>query len=64
MLVSYVVKKSDATKKTNMVLLLSTMHDEMRVSKDQRAKVHPIVYYDHMKGGVDVEDLISSMAST
>ena len=64
MLVSYADKKSNATKKTNIVLLLSTMQDETRVSKDQWAKVHPIVYYDHMKGGVDVEDLISAMAST
>ena len=61
MLVSYADKKSDAKIKTRMVFLLSTMQDEMRVSKDQWAKLQPIVYYDHMNGGVDAVDLTSAM---
>ena len=40
------------------------MFDVMRVSKDQRKKSEPPVYYDHMKGGVDVVDLLSIGAST
>ena len=64
MLVSYADKKSKVKKKTNMVLLLLTIQYEMRVSKDLQAKPQPIVYYDHMKGGVDVVDLISAMTRT
>ena len=58
------MRKSDAKKKTNMVFFwFSTMHDEMRVSKDHQAKPQPKVYYDHMKDGVDAVDLMSAMAS-
>ena len=64
MLVSYADKKSNVKKKTNMVLLLLTIQYEMRVSKDLQAKPQPVVSYDHMKGWVDVADLISAMAST
>ena len=64
MLVSYADKKSNVKKKTNMVLLLLTIQYEVRVSKDLQAKPQPIVSYDHMKGWVDVVDLISAMAST
>ena len=34
------------------------------MSKDERRKPAPIVYYDHMKGGVDIVDLLSTMLST
>ena len=61
MLVSYMDKKKSGKKN---VLFLTTMYDEIRVSKDQRVKPQPIVYYDHMKGGVDVVDLVSIGAST
>ena len=61
MLVSYADKKKSGTK---LVLVLSTMHDTVRVSRDERLKPHPIVYYDHMKGGVDIVDLLSTMLST
>ena len=40
------------------------MSDTLHVSKDQRKKPDPIVYYDHMKGGVDVVDLVPIGAST
>ena len=57
-MVSYADKKKKGTK---VVLFLSTMHDEMHISRDERKKPAPIVYYDHMKGGgVDVVDLLSS----
>ena len=61
MLISYPDKKKKGTK---MVLALMTMFDEMRVSKDLRTKPEPLVYYDHMKGGVDVIDLVSLGATT
>ena len=61
MLISYADKKKKGTK---VVLALSTMHDEMRISKDERKKPAPIVYYDHMKGGVAIVDLLSTMLST
>ena len=59
--ISYADKKNKGTK---IVLALTTMHDEMRVSKDKRKKPEPLVYYDHMKGGVDVIDLVSIRATT
>ena len=61
MLISYTDKKKSGTK---IVLLLSTMHGDIRISKDERKKPQPIVYYDHMKGGVGVVDLLSTMLST
>ena len=54
-LISYADEKKSGTK---VVLALTTMFDTMRVSKDQRKKTEPLVYYDHMKGGVDVVDLV------
>ena len=39
------------------------MNDQMKVSKDQRTKPQIIVYYDHMKRGVDVVDFISAVTS-
>ena len=61
MLISYMDKKKAGKKN---VLFLTTMFNEVRVSRDQRKKPQPIVYYDHMKGGVDVVDLVSIGAST
>ena len=61
MLISYLDKKKTGKKN---VLFLSTMYDEVRVSQDARTKPQPIVYYDHMKGGVDVVDLVSTGVST
>ena len=47
-----------------IVIALTTMHATMRVSKDERRKPEALVYYDYMKGGVDVVDLVSTMLST
>ena len=61
MLISYADKKKS---KTKIVLVLTTMYDKMRLSSDQRTKPQPIAYYDHIKVGVDIIDLLSCMVST
>ena len=61
MLVSYVDKKKNLEKKG---LILTTMHDEVKVTRDERMKPNVHCFYDHTKGGVDVVDLISSSLST
>ena len=55
MLVSYVDKK----KSWENIVLLTTMHDDVRVTKDERCKLYSLVLYDHTKGGVGVVDLVS-----
>ena len=40
------------------------MHDEVKVTRDERMKPNVHCFYDHTKGGVDVVDLISSSLST
>ena len=50
-LTSYVVKK---TKGWKNVLVLSSMHDTVKVTRDERMKPSTIVFYDHTKGGVDI----------
>lgn len=61
MLVSYIDKKN--SDKKNMVVLTS-MHDKVKVSKDERRKPQVHLLYDHTKAGVDVVDLLSSQTST
>ena len=61
MLVSYIDKKNSGKK--NMVVLTS-MHDKIKVSKDERRKPQVHLLYDHTKAGVDVVDLLSSHTST
>ena len=61
MLVSYIDKKNSGKK--NMVVLTS-MHDKVKVSKDERRKPQVHLLYDHTKAGVDVVDLLSSQTST
>ena len=61
MLISYADKKKT---NTQIVLVLTTMYDEMRLSSGQRSKPQPIVYYNHVKGGVDIINLLSCMVST
>ena len=56
MLVSYVDKKK-SWKKT---VLLTTMHDDVRVTKDERFKLYSLVLHDHTIGGVGVVDLVST----
>ena len=40
------------------------MHDDVKVTRDERMKPNVHCFYDHTKGGVDVVDLISSSLST
>lgn len=61
MLISYADKKKSGNK---IVLVISSMHDSVRVTKDGRRKPSPIVFYDHTKGGVDIVDQHSSYCST
>ena len=61
MLVPYVDKKKSGKKN---VVVLTSMHDNVRVTKDERRKPQVHTFYDHTKGGVDVVDLISSNCST
>ena len=44
--------------------MLTTMHDFVKVSRDERKKPHVMVIYASTKGGVDVVDLHSSSIST
>ena len=45
MLVSYIDKKKSGKKN---VLILTTMHDSVKVSRDQRKKPNVHCFYDHM----------------
>ena len=45
-------------------MVLSTMHDKVKVTGDQRLKPQVHTMYDHTKGGVDIVDLMSTMHST
>ena len=59
------VMKSDKKKsgKRN-VLSLSTFHDEVRITKDERRKPDIHKLFDHTKGSVYVVDLISTSFTT
>ena len=61
MLASYIDKKKSGKKN---VIVLSTMHDRVKVTNDQRKKPQIHSMYDHTKGGVDVVDLLSTSHST
>ena len=61
MLASYIDKKKSGKKN---VIVLSTMHDSVKVTNDQRKKPQIHSMYDHTKGGVDVVDLLSTSHST
>ena len=50
MFVSYA---DESKKETKVVLLLSTMHDEVHVSRDTRWRPPPFTYHGHMKSGVN-----------
>ena len=60
-LVSYVDKKKSGKKN---IVVLSTMHGGVRVTKDERKKPNIHAFYDHTKGGADVVDLVSSHNTT
>ena len=61
MLFSYFDKKKSCKKN---VIVLSTMHDNVKITKDQRKKPSVHTMYDHTKGGVYVVDLLSTTHST
>ena len=61
LLVSYIDKKKSG-KRNNVAL--STLHDKVRVTKDERRKPDIHKLYDHTKGGVDVVNLISTSCTT
>ena len=61
MLVSYVDKKKSGKRN---VVVLSTMHNSVSVTKDQRVKPNVHTFCDHTKGGVDVVDLVSPHNTT
>ena len=61
LLVSYVVKKKSGKRN---VLVLSTMHKDVKETKDARLKPHVIAFYDRTKGGVDVMDMIAGNYTT
>ena len=61
MLLSYIDQKKKGKKN---ILALTTMHNQVKLSVDERKKPHAFVFYDHTKGGVDVVDLISAKMST
>ena len=46
------------------MVVLTSMHDKIKVSKDERRKPQVHLLYDHTKAGVDVVDLLSSHTST
>ena len=60
MLVSYVDKKKSWKK----IVLLITMHDDVRVTKNERSKLYSLVLCNHTKGGVGVVDLVSTHNTT
>ena len=55
MFTSYVVNKKSGKRN---ILPLSTMHDDIRCSRDERKKPNTICFYDKTKGGVDVVDMV------
>ena len=61
MLVLNVDKRKSGKKN---VVVSTSMHDNVRVTKDKRRKPQVHTFYDHTKGRVDVVDLISSNCST
>ena len=61
LLVSYINKKKSG--KGNVVVL-STLHDQVRVTKDERRKPDIRKLYDHVKGDADVVYLIPTSCTT
>ena len=51
-------------RKGKNILAIATMHNQVKLSVDERKKPHALVFYDHTKGGVDVVDLISAKMLT
>ena len=57
MLVSKIDQKKSGKRN---VIVLTTMHDKVKVTNDWRKKLHVHVMYDHTKIGVDIVDLLST----
>ena len=45
-------------------VVLNTLHDEVRATKDERRKPDIHKLYDHTKGGIDIADLILASCTT
>ena len=41
-------------------MVLTSMHDKVKVTNDARQKPQVHVMYDHTEGGVDIVDLLST----
>ena len=61
MLVFYIDRKESGKKN---VTILSTMHDNVKITKDQQKKPSVQAKYDHTKGSVDVVDLFLTTQPT
>ena len=61
LLVSYIDEKRSGKRN---VVVLSTLYDEVRVTKNERRKPDIHKLYDHTKGALDVADLISTSCTT
>ena len=61
MLVSYINKKKSGKKNINA---LTTMHEKVKVTNDERYRPHVLLMYGHAKEGVDVVDSISTYHSS
>ena len=61
LLVLHILKKKSGKRN---VVVLSTLHDEVRLTKDERRKPDIYKLYDHAKSGVDMVDLISTSCTT
>ena len=61
LLVSYVDNKKAGKKN---IVVLTTMHTSVSVTKDQRVKPNVHTFYDHTKGRVDVVGLVSNDNTT
>ena len=60
-LVSYIDKKKSGK---NNLIVLSTIHDNVKITKDQWKKPSVQTVYDPSKGGIDVVDLLLTTHST
>lgn len=60
-MVSYAIKKKTGWKN---VLVLSSMHKNVKITQDERRKPDVISFYDHTKGGVDIMDQMAGVFTT
>ena len=61
MLTSYVVKKKPGKRN---ILLLNTMHDDVRCSRDEGKKTNTTYFYDKTKRGLDVVGMVIGKYTT